>query len=266
MIVSISRQQSFLNGTIWTWCEPRIERSLIVAICMLLFIAMLFEAVPSTAAETDRQTVFERADFVLSEGRRAPDDNSAWQPVSLPHEWRHTHPGSTGQGWYRLTFELAQVPRTVQAILLLHERSQECDFYINGKIIGGARDQTARAGTGAGVVAFGHRAYGVADDLGAVNIRKTEVHEQHVGRRCRQTGDRLPPRGYRLYQVGAQVARDGGGEVCPRGAIVLDDHHPHDCTRLFVHNFHARAIKILTEPLAVTDRRKSNTRTSHRWL
>jgi hypothetical protein len=61
-----------------------------------------------------------------------------------------------------------------------------------------------------------------------MNIGKAEVHQQHVGQGRRQTGDRFPSGGYRLYQLGARVARDGGGEMCPRGAIVLDDHHSHD--------------------------------------
>ena len=119
---------------------------------MLLFMALLFAAAPCAAAETDRQTVFERAEFVLGERSSPPDDSAAWQPVLLPHEWRHTHPGITGQGWYRIKFDLAQVPRNGQAVLVSNERSQESGFFVNGKGFGGARELIAgkRIGPGLG--------------------------------------------------------------------------------------------------------------------
>lgn len=151
MIVSISGSQSFLNHAIGTRRDPRIDRRLIAAMCMLLFVALLFEAAaPANGAQPERITVFERADFVLSEGSRPPDDNVVWQPVSLPHQWRHTHPGITGQGWYRIKFDLAQAPRNMHAVLISNERSQECSFFVNGKNFGGARDLIAGARIGPG--------------------------------------------------------------------------------------------------------------------
>ena len=151
MGISISGSPAFLRGATATRSGPHIERSLIAVIWMLLFAALLLEATFAVSADVNRQVVFERADFVLSEASRPPDENAGWQPVSLPHEWRHTHPGVTGRGWYRIQFELAQAPRTMHAVLLTHERSQETAFFVNGKSIGGSRALIARMRIGPGL-------------------------------------------------------------------------------------------------------------------
>ena len=151
MGISISGSPAFLKGATATRSGPHIERPLIAVIWVLLFAALLLEATSAASADVNRQVVFERADFVLSEASRPPDENAGWQPVSLPHEWRHTHPGVTGRGWYRIQFELAQAPRTMHAVLLTHERSQESAFFVNGKTIGGSRALIAHMRIGPGL-------------------------------------------------------------------------------------------------------------------
>jgi len=82
------------------------------------------------AAQPQRVTVFERAEFVLSKDARPPDDTAAWEPVTLPHEWRRTHPGMTGQGWYRIKFNLSQAPKIAKAININYaSRLGRADFF-----------------------------------------------------------------------------------------------------------------------------------------
>jgi signal transduction histidine kinase len=85
-------------------------------------------------------TVFERADFLLSESEVPPGDDAPWQPVKLPHEWRHTEGAKPGLGWYRIRFRVTQMPQTVQAVNVAQWRSKWFDFYLNGQLIGGSRD------------------------------------------------------------------------------------------------------------------------------
>src|SRR5207244_12831821 len=98
--------------------------------------------------------VFDSAEFLLSDAARPPDGLAQWQRVSLPHRWHDTHPGVKGLGWYRIKFELAQIPRSAQAIKIAHQRSRFVDFYVNGSLIGSSLDVGTRAraiGIGSGV-------------------------------------------------------------------------------------------------------------------
>lgn len=101
------------------------------------------------AAQPPRKNVFDNAEFVLGTDERPPVDSAAWAQVSLPDEWRRTAPGFAGQGWYRIQFELARAPTTMHAIHLAYQRSQQVDYFVNGNLVGGSRDVTARnvAGT-----------------------------------------------------------------------------------------------------------------------
>lgn len=114
---------------------------------LAMLAATLLGAPASPAAERPPQkTLFENAEFVRSDDRRPPPDSEAWQPVRLPHEWRHTHPGATGLGWYRIRFQLDRVPRVTQALSIPHVRSRSVEFYVNGALIGGSREVTTSAG------------------------------------------------------------------------------------------------------------------------
>jgi signal transduction histidine kinase len=114
---------------------------------------LILVSMPLGVASAQTTVTFESAEFVLSDASRAPSDAAAWQRVALPHKWHDTHPGVTGLGWYRIAFDLAQVPRQTQAITVAHWRSRFVDFYINGSLIGGSRDVTSTLslGMGAGV-------------------------------------------------------------------------------------------------------------------
>ncbi|MGH8633935.1 MAG: ATP-binding protein [Burkholderiales bacterium] len=116
------------------------------AACLLIVAGSVLKPAPLIAAEPPRATVFERADFVLSKSTRPPDDTAEWQPVSLPHEWRHTSHGKKGPGWYRIQFDLPQVPDRSRAISLLHLRSQGFEIHVNGTYVGRSSDYIASSG------------------------------------------------------------------------------------------------------------------------
>ena len=151
MSISSSALQPFLVAASVARRVPRSGRSLMAVMSILLLPVLLFASVQSRGAEAGWKIVFDRAEFVLIDEDRPPDDSAPWQRVSLPHEWRHTHPGSTGRGWYRITFELPQVPATMHAVLISNERSQESSFFVNGKSFGGARELIAGARVGLGL-------------------------------------------------------------------------------------------------------------------
>jgi len=111
----------------------------------LLLVAMIAVAGRAAAEEI---VVFERADFLLSGQSQPPKDGEGWTPVALPHEWRHSHPGVSGRGWYRIRFDLVEAPVLAQAVMIAHERSQGSVFFVNGRTIGGSRDLISRAGWG----------------------------------------------------------------------------------------------------------------------
>ena len=93
---------------------------------------------------------FKAADFVLDQGSRPPGDSAAWQAVSLPDEWRRRmHTDFTGQGWYRLKFQLPKAPETINALQIPHRRSLSVGFFVNGNFVGGSSDLTALTVSGA---------------------------------------------------------------------------------------------------------------------
>ncbi len=105
----------------------------------VLVVAILF-ATPFAAADAQTTIVFENADFVLSDDRHPPDDAAPWQRVSLPHEWRRTHPGKKGTAWYRMKFARSEISNAGQAINLVHRRASWVDFHVNGSLVGSSRD------------------------------------------------------------------------------------------------------------------------------
>jgi len=91
-----------------------------------------------------------RADFVIGEDSRPPNDAAAWQAVSLPHEWRRTHPGREGIGWYRFRVDLPQAPAGAQAIRFDRWRFFDFDIFVNERLIAGAHEVTEGIGGGIG--------------------------------------------------------------------------------------------------------------------
>ena len=116
----------------------------------LLIAVLLVASMPLRAADAQTTTVFENADFILSDDVRPPDDAARWERLSLPHRWHDTHPGVTGLGWYRIKFDLARIPPSAQAVNIAHWRSRFVDFYVNGFLIGGSRDVTSAVSVGLG--------------------------------------------------------------------------------------------------------------------
>jgi len=109
---------------------------------------------PAEAAEPRRTTVFERAEFLLSDDRLPPGDASAWAPVDLPDQWRYTRPNYSGWGWYRIKFHLAQIPAVAQGFNVSHRRSHNFSVFINGVLIGSALDVISGGGTGFGTPVY----------------------------------------------------------------------------------------------------------------
>jgi hypothetical protein len=143
-------------------------------------VIVLLVSYSAIAASADIQRrpviVFEEAEFVLSKDANPPDDSAAWRPVTLPHEWRRTHPGATGQGWYRIRFNLATAPKNAQAININYaSRLGHAHFFVNGALLGGSRDITASAA----VAAFGTPFYVFVPPVmlrAGVNVIHTRTH------------------------------------------------------------------------------------------
>ena len=111
--------------------------------CVVAILLLVQAHVPASAIEKSNPvTVFDRADFLLSKERRPPADASMWKSVSLPDQWRHRMPPVTeAQGWYRIKFWLEKPsPSSVHTVAITHPRANRTDFFVNGKVIGGAGD------------------------------------------------------------------------------------------------------------------------------
>lgn len=112
----------------------------------LLALALMLSPSGSSAAPPPHATVFDRAEFVLSDAKTPPGDAAPWQPVTLPDEWRRSRPGVSGEGWYRIDFDLARTPTSAKAFEIPHMRSEWIDFYLNGTQIGRSRDLVSSPG------------------------------------------------------------------------------------------------------------------------
>ncbi len=60
--------------------------------------------------------LLDQAEFVISDAHRPPAEG--WTQVSLPDNWRERDPTLRGVAWYRIRFDLAEVPRAPQALYL----------------------------------------------------------------------------------------------------------------------------------------------------
>ncbi|HXV09880.1 MAG TPA: ATP-binding protein, partial [Burkholderiales bacterium] len=94
-----------------------------------------FIAVPGPPAVV----TFEQAEFVPNSARRPPGDDAAWKTVRLPDEWRK-RPAFGGHGWYRIKLDLHRAPEGLQAVFIRNRRSDRITFFVNGKLIGSARE------------------------------------------------------------------------------------------------------------------------------
>jgi len=93
--------------------------------------------------------VFHQAEFRwMGDSAAEPSPTASWKSIALPHAWYRTDPGAKGYGWYRIRFELRQVPAHTQGIELDEWRSDWVDFFVNGVPIGGSHDVIAGGGLG----------------------------------------------------------------------------------------------------------------------
>jgi len=117
-----------------------------VAIPLAMLAACLSAGVSGAAPASDRKEirVFESAERLLSDSRTPPGDSADWRPVSLPDELRRTAPNAKGRAWYRIRFQLPEIPRGPQSVLLLHLRAHNLEFHVNGVRLGDVADWSAR--------------------------------------------------------------------------------------------------------------------------
>lgn len=62
-------------------------------------------------------------------------DAVAWQPIELPDHWRVTHPGLSGDGWYRIRFSWSTVDTGIHAVYL-PRLCMNSAVYLNDVLLG----------------------------------------------------------------------------------------------------------------------------------
>jgi len=103
----------------------------------------------TSAASSPRVIRFDQAELVRSSATRPPGDSAPWQPVSLPDQWRY-RPQHSDSVWYRIRFNLKSKRSGLQSILVLHRRAYGIAFFVNGKLVGTARDFQSMSGSKVG--------------------------------------------------------------------------------------------------------------------
>jgi signal transduction histidine kinase len=64
-----------------------------------------------------------------------PGDDSAWEPLSLPHNWYLRPPELGSRGWYRLRFDLDYVPLGSQSLYFHKLVLGDITVYVNGRAV-----------------------------------------------------------------------------------------------------------------------------------
>jgi len=88
-------------------------------------------AKPATLLNID----FGEAEFVQTGDRHHPAADAAWQPVALPDSWRQQQRDRSKIAWYRIRFNLAQAPRSPQAIYI-PRITNNIAIHVNGVLLG----------------------------------------------------------------------------------------------------------------------------------
>lgn len=108
----------------------------------LLFLAILLAISPLSSA---RENILMNRDYKFSlgdiAGAEAPEfDDSAWLPTALPHSFSTPYWGENrfhiGYGWYRKVLHVKPEWKGKRITLDFEGVFQECDLYINGKLVG----------------------------------------------------------------------------------------------------------------------------------
>lgn len=90
---------------------------------------LLCWSIPSLAQQAIR---LDRAEFVASDALTPPTEG--WRMVSLPDNWRLTHPRLSGYAWYRLRFTLPSRPDQPLALYLPH-LALSGELRLNGSLL-----------------------------------------------------------------------------------------------------------------------------------
>lgn len=112
------------------------KKNLILKWSLLVSVWCLW--VPVCLAETaDNNTLqtLEQAEFIVYEGAVPPPDNARWQSVRLLHRWTKQDYAQGRNGWYRLKFNLTELPEKQWGIYL-RRFNMNAAIYVNGQLIG----------------------------------------------------------------------------------------------------------------------------------
>lgn len=102
---------------------------------LLWLVSLAVGAIASRADEN--VTRLDRAEFITDAGAVAPAESARGQPLILPESWPRARGRAPGSGWYRLTFDVASTPTSLQSVYL---PSVCCvvEVHVNGEPIGQA--------------------------------------------------------------------------------------------------------------------------------
>lgn len=106
------------------WLAPALGAALALA---LLVWSVAPEALPPGARLVDA------ASFVRSDAPAPPA--AGWSPRALPDDWRHSEPGRSGYGWYRMSVHLDAAPGDAWGAYLSHV-STTYQLFVNGTEVG----------------------------------------------------------------------------------------------------------------------------------
>ncbi|HUX25344.1 MAG TPA: sensor histidine kinase [Burkholderiales bacterium] len=86
------------------------------------------------AAAPPSVTTIERGEWVASDSSVPPPDSAPWRPVELPDDWSNSHPGFSGQLWYRFAFHTA-APKTTQVLYVPRNSAAEIEIFVNRELL-----------------------------------------------------------------------------------------------------------------------------------
>lgn len=89
----------------------------------------------STAYAADDTITLRDAQFVMSDAQTPPGEEADWRPITLPDDWWESRRNVHGYGWYRVSVDLGEAPRRLQAIYCTRMR-RVAQVFVNGTSIG----------------------------------------------------------------------------------------------------------------------------------
>ncbi len=113
------------------------------------FAALLLALLPVLpAAGGEPVRVLERAEVLRLAAAEIPPDALAWEAVGLPHAWFRSEPFAPfGWAWYRIRFELPEVPAERQRIYLPRVATHNMLVYFNRELVWRLTDVASEGAT-----------------------------------------------------------------------------------------------------------------------